>query len=153
MNRKTTQSNRLLVWMGVGLVALVALAAAVVALRSPATFEPGSPEAVVQEYVNAILDEDLNAALALLTPAARASCDIEDLEDHYIRGEQSRIVLIDSEIDGSDATVELEFNAATGDNPFDLYEYSFEQKFKLRQIDGAWRLSATEWPFYRCTEG
>ena len=153
MNNKTSQSNRLLVWMGAGLLALLAVAAIAVALRSPANFEPGSPEAVVQEYVNAVLDEDSEAAFALLTPSAQRRCKLEDLEDRYIRGEQSRIVLVDSEITGDTATVELEFTAASGDSPFDIYEYSFEQRFKLRDVDGAWRLSAAQWPFYRCTEG
>ena len=148
-----TQSNRLLVWMGIGLVALVAVAAIVVALRSPASFEPGTPEAVVQEYVNAVLDEDSEAAFALLTPNAQRRCQLEDLEDRYVRGEQSRIVLVDSEITEDTATVELEFNAASGDSPFDIYQYSFEQRFKLRDVEGEWRIASSQWPFYRCTEG
>lgn len=153
MNKQTSSSNRLLMWMGAGLLALVVLAAAAVALRSPADFETGSPEAVVQEYVNAVLDEDADAAFALLTPAAQRRCNVDDLEDRYIRGERSRIVLIDSEIDGASATVELEFNAASGDSPFDIYEYSFEQRFELRNIEGEWRIADSQWPFYRCTEG
>ncbi len=153
MNKQMAQSNRLLLWMGVGLTALVVVAAIAVALRSPAMFEPGSPEAVVQEYVNAVLDEDADSAFALLTPAAQRRCDVEDLEDRYIRGEQSRIVLVESKVDGDDATVDLEFNAVSGERPFDMYEYSFEQRFKLRNIDGTWRIATAQWPFYRCTEG
>jgi len=153
MSKKMTNSNRLLLWMGAGLLALVVIAGVAVALRSPAVFEPGSPEAVVQQYVEAVLDEDSESAWALLTPSAQRRCDLEDLQGRYIRGEQSRIVLIDSAIDDTDASVELQFSAAHGDSPFDIYEYSFEEKFKLRDVDGAWRIAAAPWPFYRCREG
>ena len=152
MSEQMTQSSRLLVWMGAGLAVLVIVAAIVVAFRSPAHFEPGTPEAVVQEYIEAVLDEDAAAARELLTQAMQSRCQLSDLERRYIRAEQSRILLVDSSIEDNEARVELEFTAAYGDDPFDIYESSFKEKFKLRDVDGEWRIASAPWPYYRCAE-
>lgn len=152
MDRKQmTQSNRLLMWMGAGIAALVVVAAVIVIVSKPASFEAGTPEAVVQEYIEAILDDDPDTAWALLTPRLQARCEIEDIEPRYSRAERSRIILVDSRVRDETATVELEFNAAYGDGPFDIYESSYNQRFDLRNVDEAWRISDVPWPFYWCS--
>ena len=140
-------SSRLLLWMGVALVALVVLATAITLLRGPAEFEPGTPEAVVQAYIEAVLDEDPDDAWELLTPRLQGRCDPEDLEPRYRRARQGGITLIETRERENTAVVELEFNAASDDGPFDVYEYSYRERFDLRLVDGEWRVSDVPWPF------
>ena len=59
------------------IVALTVIAVVIVAIRggfTASTFEVGSPEAVVGEFVQAILDRDLPTARSLLAEGAAAGC-------------------------------------------------------------------------------
>ena len=152
-SKQTTSSNRLLALMGVVLIGLIVVVAIVVAFREPAQFDPGTPEAAVQDYLTAVLDEDSEAAHALLTPGLRERCDERDLEDRYYRNEGGRITLQDSRVDEATATVEIEFTATYGDSPFDFYEYSYDERFELEMTNGDWLISEPPWPYYWCPEG
>ncbi len=147
-----SKSNRLLAAMAIGLVALIAVAAVFIAIREPVTFDPGTPERVVQDYLIAVLDEDAETAHALLAPDLQARCDIEELEDRYYRREDNRITLVESRIDGDRATIEVKFTATYNDGPFEYSDWSYEESFKLTRGDGAWRISSAPWPYYRCPE-
>lgn len=147
----TPSSTRILVWIGAGIVALLVLVWVTVAIRNPAEFEPGSPEAIVQIYVQSVLDGDSDTAWALLTPALQRRCDVDDLEDRY-RGRSGNVVLVDTDVQDDTARVELEFTASYGDDPFDVSDYSYGERFQLRLIDDEWRISAAPWPLYRCSE-
>lgn len=141
----------MLVWIGAAIVAVVALVWVTVAVREPAVFEPGSPEAVVQSYVQSVLDGDSTEAWALLTPALQQTCDADDLDDVY-RGRNRAIVLVDTEVKDDSARVLIEFAAAFDGDPFAVSGSSFGKRFRLRLIDDAWRISAAPWPSYFCSE-
>lgn len=147
----TARSNRVLLVIGGVLVVFVVVAGTLTLLRGPAMFEPGTPEAVVQEYIEAILDDDVDAAWDLLGPDMQRRCEPEDLEPRYSRSNRGGIVLIDVSQREDTATVELEFNVSYGDEPFDLYESSYRQRFGLRKVDEAWRISDVPWPFDWCS--
>lgn len=150
--RQMTSSNRLLLWMGAGLAALIIVAAVIVIVREPARFDPGTPEAAVQDYIDAVLDDDADAAWALLAPGIQQRCGAEDLEARYRRDGSGRIILRDTTNRGESATVEIEFNAVYLDGPFDVYESSYSERFNLRLVDGEWRISNVPWPYYWCSE-
>jgi len=145
-----TKSNRLLAMMGIGLIALIAVAAIFVAIREPASFDPDTPEGATQAYLTAVLDDEPEAAHALLTPELQRRCTVDDLEDRY-RRDSSRIRLVESEIDGNSAKIELEFTATYNDGPFGFDESSYDETFELELIDGQWRISERPWPFYWCS--
>ena len=147
-----SKSNRLLAAMAIGLVALVAVAAVFVAIRDPAEFDPDSPEAVVQAYLVAVLDDDAEAAHALLTPELQGRCAIDELQDRYYHDEDGRITLVDSTIEGDTARVEVKFTASYDEGPFGYSESSYEEKFRLARDDGRWQISSAPWPYYRCPE-
>jgi hypothetical protein len=147
-----SKSNRLLAAMAIGLVALVAVAAVFVAIRDPAEFDPDSPEAVVQAYLVAVLDDDAEAAHGLLTPELQGRCAIDELPDRYYHDEDGRITLVDSTIEGDTAIIEVKFTATYDEGPFGYSESSYEEKFRLTRSDGSWRISSAPWPYYRCPE-
>lgn len=150
--KRMTSSNRLLVVMGLGLVGLIVVAAIIVAFRDPAEFEPGSPEAATQAYVQAILDEDAAAAHARLTPALQRRCTVEDLEERHYWRDAGRITLVDSKVKTDAAVIKVKFTAAYSDGAFDYYQSSYEERFELEMVDGEWRISSATWPFYWCRE-
>jgi hypothetical protein len=146
------KSNRILVLMGLALVGLLVVAAIVIAFREPAQFEPGSPEAVTQQYLEAVLAEDGAAVHDLLTPELQQRCDVRDLDGRYYRADGERITLEESRIDGTAAVVELEFTATYSNDAFSFDRYSYVERFDLELIAGEWRISDPPWPFYWCPE-
>lgn len=150
--KQMSKSNRLLAAMAISLVALVAVAAVFVAIRDPAEFDPDTPEGVVQAYLLAVLDDDVEAAYGLLTPELQARCDIDELGDRYYQDEGSRITLVESDIEGDRATIEVKFTAMYNEGPFGYSQSSYEETFRLTRSDGAWQISSAPWPYYRCPE-
>lgn len=151
-SKPMSSSGRLLALMGIGLLGLVVVAGIVVAFREPASFEPGSPEAAVQTYILAVLDEDADAAHAMLSPELQSRCEISDLVERSYRKEGGRITLQDSTVKGETAVVEVEFTASYSENAFDFYQYSYDERFDLKLIQGEWRISDVPWPYYWCPE-
>lgn len=147
-----SKSNQLLAAMAIGIIALIAVAAVFVAIQDPAEFDPGTPEGVVQSYLVAVLDDDAEAAHALLTPELQARCDIEDLDDRYYHEEDRRITLVESDINADRATIEVKFTATYNEGPFGYSESSYEETFRLTRNDGSWQISRAPWPYYRCPE-
>ena len=150
--KQMSKSNRLLAVMAIGLVALIAIAAVFVAVRDPVTFDPDTPEGVTQAYLVAVLDENAEAAHALLTPEIQERCDIDELEDRYYRREDSRITLVESDIKGDRADIEVKFTVTYNGGPFGYSESSHEETFRLTRHDGEWRIAQAPWPYYRCPE-
>lgn len=135
----------------VGVLVLLAVVAGVVsATRDRADLPPGSPEAVVQDYVAAVYDGDVDAAAAHL--AADSGCTVEDLGQAFAEP-ATRVVLRDSRIDGDRATVRLDF-VRGGDGPFQG-EWTQEEAFRLARSDGSadWAITGAPWPMYGCGEG
>ena len=131
----------------VGILVLLAVVAGVYSTtRDGAELPAGSPEAVVQDYVSLVHEEDHEAALALLEPGTR--CTVVDLESSYA-DPGARVVLRDTEVDGDRATVLLAFVRGS-DGPFQS-EWTSEETFRLTRTDaGAWAISDVPWPMYEC---
>jgi hypothetical protein len=66
-------SNRSILFIGAGILALVVVSVIVVlvARRGPQTFPAGSPQAALSEYLSAWDDNDIEAAYGLLSQSAR----------------------------------------------------------------------------------
>lgn len=76
-------SNRSLLFIAGGVIALVVLAVAVVLLagdRKPQAFPPNSPEAALQDYVAAWDDHDIEAAYGSFSERVRSSTTLEEYQ-------------------------------------------------------------------------
>src|SRR5690625_6605130 len=87
-----------------GLVVILAIAAGIFAARDTAPKWPaGSPEAVVQTYAQAVIDQDYARALAQLDPAL--GCTPEDFAQAYYP-QDTAISLLQTHIGPDNATVD-----------------------------------------------
>lgn len=129
---------------------LVVVAVVVIALRPPATFDPATPEGAVQGYLEAVFDEDESTAVGYLEP--KSQCNERDISDASVDS-SARVVLIDTEIDGDTARVEVEVTFSQGQGPFDSYEYSQDHSFDLVDSGDRWLLTGEPWPVRFCNPG
>lgn len=136
--------NRSLIWAGVGLgVLLLAATAVVLGADSVTDLDPDSPEGVVQRYVNALIEGDEQAALALKAVSDDGCFGEPDPKDF-------RLTLSDVEVNGSRATVEVGIARSGGDPPFDQYSYVRDEQFELIQVGSDWRVAETPFDFRIC---
>ena len=155
-----TSSNKWLIGMGaaLGVLVLIAVVAAVLTSSTRPELRPvDTPEGVVQRYVQALMDNDMDMTYAYLSSDLQESCALSDWQQQArqpYRLDESQVLLKDviDYADG-DAGVTVTITRIRGPEPFDLtpQESSFDQTFRLEtQDDGAWRFSHLPWPGFRC---
>ncbi|MBC7291689.1 MAG: hypothetical protein H5T83_10235 [Actinotalea sp.] len=139
----TRTADRVLVGIVVAVVLLGGVIAWVASRRTPEVFAPGTPEAVVQEFLGAALDRDDEKVLAMLSDE---SCTLEDLARAWVP-ESARIVLVDSTVRESSATVRIEVTEAG-----DLLGggWSHEEVVGLTRDGATWLVRPSSWPYYDC---
>ena len=134
----------------VGLVAVVLLVAGAAVLvtgrRDAPERDPDSPDGVVLSYIDAMLDDDADAAAVVLSK--ESDCDVPDLVGAY-HPDSARIVVDDVEVDGAEATVVVEVSDIEGDGPMSS-EYTHTERFSLQREEGAWRIVDARWPYTWC---
>ena len=140
-----TRANQVL-GIAVGLLVLLAVVAGVISTQqAPRTFEPGTPEATVQTYLQAVLDQDAQTAVAQLGPDA--GCTVDD----FVRGDPSepdRVVVTDSSVREGSAQVHVDLVYEGG--LFGGDGWSDPITFPLERAGDAWVISTLVWPYYGC---
>ena len=129
-------------------VAVIAVISVIVVLagRQPTTqLDEGSPEAAVQQYLQAVSDRDFDQALNFLSDDSK--CTIEDFDRAYIQ-DSLRIGLSESSGNQTTAVVTVSIQSSNGD-PFGG-TYTEERNFRLVNTDGEWKITGTPWPNYEC---
>ncbi len=143
-----SRANRILAIALGAIIVLAIIAAVVSAGRSAPQFAAGSPEATVQTYLDAALDGRHADAARLLDPSG--DCGVEDLERASYPGlGRTRVVLLDSSVESTSATVEVEVVFSTGD-AFSGSEYTETHTYRLMRSGSTWVLAGTPWPLYEC---
>ena len=158
-------STRILLGVVAGVILLVVLAIALPRLvtQEEATYPPDSPEGTVQRYIRAMIDEDPETAIALLTEHNKTDCALRELRERMGRSaanmrpippalDRYRVRLGNvEEIDSENVTVTIGISYIS--EP-DLFEFpndrnTFEYEFELqRSPDGFWLIAESEWPHY-----
>ena len=142
--------DRTLLFIGVGILALVAIAAAVVLLlggREPESFPADSAEGVVQRYLAAFEEGDLEEAHASFSSEVRSEMDLDAYEQAtrdygMFPPDSSRRVLFDrTDTDGDRARVHLTIEEYFGGGPFGGGEtYRSSREIRMVREDGSWRI-------------
>jgi hypothetical protein len=146
--RVSSRPNRVLA-IAVAVIALVAVLAGVVSsTRSATRYDRGTPEGVVQAYLEAVIDGDDREAAGLL--AQDSECTVDDLDRTGVP-DALRAVLRDTEVDGDTARVEVDLDLAPA-GPLDSFELTEEHTFRLVRADGKWLIQGTPWPMFECSE-
>jgi hypothetical protein len=149
-----TSSGRWLAGITAGVLALIIISI-VVTLVAAGNAEPlpeGSPEAAVQNYLQAIDDGDLTAAYAMLADDRQATCDATEYRQFTQGGRDADMRLSLDNVDVIDTTalVAVRVTSFRGDPPFDFSENSYSALFQLELVDGTWRVEEAPWPFSGC---
>lgn len=144
----TSRANRVLAIV-LGVVLVVAVVAVIVsASRDTVPHADGTPAGVVHAYLSAVIEGDDDEAADLLAP--ESPCDVTDLDRAYV-GDDLRVVLRDTDIDGDTAQVEVEV-VTSSDDLLGGSEYAEEHTFRLTRSDRGWLVTGVPWPAYDCKE-
>jgi hypothetical protein len=144
----TRHPNRILAIV-LGVTALVAVVAVVIATnRAPETYDRGTPQGVVQAYLEAVVAGDHTEAAGYLAPDG--TCDIEDLDRASVP-DGIRVVLRDTEVDGDRAQVAVDV-VTTSDDLIGGSEWSESHTFRLGKDGQDWRVLGVPWPLYDCVK-
>jgi hypothetical protein len=149
-------SDRFLVGIVVGAVALAALsiAAVLVVGRTPAprAADPDAPVGVVQRYVEAVRTGDVDAAYRELSRSAQAGLSLDEMRRRFQRqggsnGEQ-RILIEPVSVDGDRAEVKATVSRFTARaDPFSVGTSHQDVTVRLVREDGAWRINQPVGPY------
>ena len=132
---------------GVALVVVIALIA-VFARGGVAQYAADTPEGVVQRYTQAVVDDDVTAALDYLVPEVADSCDpvtsgTDDL----------RVSLLETTERDDTARVRVLVVTVYGSGPLGSSEYESEEVFELVKTGGDWLIETVPWSLAICVEG
>jgi len=141
----STSANRGLAVIGGAIVVIGIIVASLASSWTAPERDPKSPEGVVQAYLTAVLDHDSAAARGLLE--ADTKCTVEQFDQSYVDRDVT-INLVDVEVSGSDATVQVSIEHSNGD-PFGG-TWNEEQYLRLVKSGDSWRLTGSPWPVYNC---
>jgi hypothetical protein len=108
-----TSSNRSILLIGAGILALVVVSVVVVLVvrRGPPTFPAGSPQAAMVAYLDAWDSGNLEAAYGLLSDSVRQQISLPDYQqaaDQYRAYDQPNRQVTINRVDGSGDTVTLQ---------------------------------------------
>lgn len=130
--------GRVLVIGAVVVIAAVVIAAVLAGSRT-VEFEAGSPEEAAQTFIQALFDDDEDAAYGLLTRELQGECEPEDLSSYF--GYGPGVARFDRvAVDGD----RVEINVAIDSG------YPQDAELMLEQRDGRWLVADGDWPFGRC---
>ena len=149
------------IWIigGVAALALLLIVSVVVALlESEESFAADTPEGAVQSFLRSIEDEDFQAVYTLLSADLKERCSIEQIFGSRgffnERFRDSRITHEDTTTIDSTTVVTIRIstfrNSGPFGDPFGTSEYSYEQRYTLRQEEGQWRFVEYPWPLFNC---
>ncbi len=147
MESSASKPDRALIVVLAVTALLVVIALVVVFVRSaPAQLDPDTPEGVVQRYATAVLSGDEDAALALLSSAARAECD--EVVEPWTDG--MRVTLVSSTERATTADVRVDIITSSGGGLFGGTEYTERGTFELVRSGGEWRIETAPWQLSIC---
>lgn len=135
----------LAILIAVGLLVVIALVVVLVRNGARESFDPTTPEGVVQRYAQAVIDRDFESADEYLKEPSE-ECD------YYDRGSVNlRLTFQSTEISGSNATVWVTVSSSYGSGPFSNSEYSYDDRFSLVKSGESWLIDQTPYDFISCS--
>ncbi len=142
----TSPSHSRSVLVAVAALVLVALVVAAVLSGSGGgkAEDPGSPEATVQAYFEALVDGRRSDARATFTDELAARCpEVTDIG--FSR--PSRVVITGSRLDGSDTVVDVRITMRGSDAVLVGSDDTFGEQVRLVETPQGWRISESPWPY------
>ena len=132
----------------VGAVVVVAVVVALVfAFQPPKQFAPGTPEAAVQGYFQAVADRSRVDAERFLTPDLVAHCgaDPNQIRD---AADSLRVVILDIEPDADRIAVTVEITERAASSVFLGEPNTLRETLVVEPAGDVWLIAEAPWPIY-----
>lgn len=124
------------------LLLVVAALTVVALLREPVSLDPATPEGTVQIYLQALADNDFDAALQQTTNEIQQECTAQDVSDNFYYNSFTATLGATREL-GTVTVVEVAINQTD----VGLNSGYFEQ-IELTDEDGGWAITGDPWPYF-----
>lgn len=134
--------NVVLAVVAAAVIAIAIVAGVISANRATPTLDPNTPAGTVQLFVQAIMDEDDVAAVALLDPDLQCTAPLIEI----YRPDGVVVDVISAEESAKTASVVLELTERDG--PWN--SWSHREHFDLIRADAGWLITGSPWPVYSC---
>lgn len=132
--------------IAVGLLVVIALVVVLIRNGASPSYDPKSPEGVVQAYARSVIDGDDTAAAAFLS-ARPEECDYFERSD-----DSQRLAFRSTKISGTTATVRVTISTtySYGGGPFSTSDSTVDDEFRLVRSGDSWLISKTPYQFISC---
>jgi hypothetical protein len=123
-------------------------------VRQPAEVRAGSPEALVQRYLQAVADSDRAAIRDTYTPELQRRCNASgaaytpSVADNSMSFEADLVST--HRIDPDTVEVRVRISEYSGDPPFGGGGYTHTEVFAVAATDSGWGLAQAVWPYNVC---
>jgi hypothetical protein len=146
----TEERSRTILLIAMVVIALIAVLAAVLSGREVETLDSGSPEGVVQEYLQAVLDGDEVTAHGFLSAEFAQKCSLDEFGRFGFVEDNVRVVLREVSLDGEAARVEVSIteSGGLGDGG-----WTDDVTFRLERSGETWVITRAPWPYGDCGFG
>jgi hypothetical protein len=145
------------IWLiggGTALAILLIVSVVLAVKESEVSFAADTPEGAVQLVLRSMQDEDFQTAYSLLSEDLKAQCSLEHIlgSRGYFdeRSRDSRITHEDTTTVNSTTVVTVRISTFENSGPFGTSEYSYPQRYVLKQEDSQWRFVEFPWPLFNC---
>lgn len=137
--------------IGIVVLGLLVAAALIGSRRSVTNYDDGTPEATVQAYFDALIDDRPADAYDLFSERVSDECR-DPVMDIYARPPSrvalDRVTVEDSgKVEGAEATVVVRITQVWGNDPFSGGEDTFTERLDLVVENGAWVFDRVPWPY------
>jgi hypothetical protein len=142
---KRAKSGNFYIGVVVFVISITALLVGIFSQNSVKTLEKGTPESIVQSYLQSITDGRND--LAATNFSIESKCTVEDIDRTYIESEID-VNLVKTVIEDKVAIVTV-----TIQRSYSIFEDSSnqeEQTFRLNLEKGEWKITGIPWPLYDC---
>lgn len=130
----------------VSVVFAIALIFAISTENSVKTLKVGSPEKVVQDYLDFINNGRSEDAASLFSSSS--TCTVEDIDRAYV--DTTSQVLLEKVTQDNENSAIVYISIQRSDGPFMADTFLQKEIFRLSKESGLWKLSGIPWPLYEC---
>lgn len=131
----------------VAVIAVIVALALVLAVQPPKSFDPGTPEATVQGYFQAVVDRSRLDVERFMTPDLVERCGAA-LNQNRDTPDSLRVVIVDTESDVRHVAVTVEITERSTASLFLGESYTFQESLVLERIGDVWLIAEVPWPIY-----
>lgn len=111
------------------------------------SFDEGTPQATLQNYLDAVFDGDPDLAGTFLDQETADRCE-RPLRRNVV-ADTVRAVLIEERLEDDRATIEVRLTFGD-ESPFGSGGYTMEERFFLELLDDEWLIAEDPWPAAPC---